>query len=114
MTAVDLDQFKDRIQTRLEELESLAASSQEAARPVTLDQARQGRLSRMDAMQGQAMAKVSEARRHVQVTELKKALIRIEQGDFGACQSCGEDISVARLTANPAVLTCIDCAQALE
>ncbi len=114
MTALDLDQFKERIQLILRELESLAVSSQEAARPVELDQTRQGRLSRMDAMQSQAMAKVGEARRQVQVNELKKALTRIEQGDFGTCGTCGEDISVARLTADPAVLTCIDCAQALE
>ena len=79
-----------------------------------LDQTRQGRLSRMDAMQGQAMAKVSEARRQAQVNELKKALTRIEQGDFGTCAACGEDISTARLSADPAVLTCIDCAEALE
>ena len=114
MTTLDLDQFKARIQVMLSELESLAASSQEAARPVELDQTRLGRLSRMDAMQGQAMAKVSEARRVAQLTALRKALKRIEQGDFGVCQSCEEDISVARLSADPAVLTCIDCAEALE
>ena len=56
MTTLDLDQFKKRIQMMLRELGSLAASSQEAARPVELDQTRLGRLSRMDAMQGQAMA----------------------------------------------------------
>lgn len=112
--AVDLDEFKERIQKKLEEIENLAASSQEAARPVELDQTRQGRLSRMDAMQGQAMAKASEARRQAQVRELKHALTRIEQGDYGLCVACAEGISEARLGADPAVMTCIDCAQAVE
>ncbi len=109
----DLETLKQRIEQSLRDLEALAQSSREAAAPVELDQTRQGRLSRMDALQGQAMAKAGEARRQAQVLALKRALLRIEQGTFGQCEECGEDIAPNRLTADPAVRYCIDCAEAL-
>lgn len=111
---MDLKQFKARIEQVLSDLEGLAESSQQAAAPVELDQTRQGRLSRMDALQGQAMAQAGEARRQAQVAALKKALIRIEQGTYGQCVGCGEDIAMARLNANLAVTHCIECAEALD
>lgn len=37
------------------------------------------------------------------------ALKKIEEGTFGECESCGEDISVARLMARPVAQLCIDC-----
>lgn len=111
---MDLKQFRVRIEQALVDLVSRAESSQQAAAPVELDQTRQGRLSRMDALQGQAMAKAGESRRQAQVSALKKALTRIEQGTFGQCVACGEDIAMARLNAHPAVAHCIDCAEALD
>jgi len=37
------------------------------------------------------------------------ALAKIESGDYGICEMCGEDISEARLDARPVALFCIDC-----
>jgi len=45
---------------------------------------------------------------------VEEALERIEQGDFGACQECGEPISAARLEAVPYAATCVSCARKLE
>ena len=41
--------------------------------------------------------------------KIKKALDRIENGTFGICEKCGEDISVKRLKARPVTTHCIDC-----
>jgi len=106
--------FKSIIHGRIAELEDLAESSREATATVELDQTRQGRLSRMDALQGQAMAKDAERRRGLQLQRLKAALARFERDEFGACLDCGEKIAEARLRADPAATLCLDCASERE
>lgn len=102
------------IEARIAELKAASEDSREDRAPVELDQTRQGRLSRMDAMQGQAMAQASEARRVQQIARLKGALLRLERGEFGECLECGEAIAEARLRNDPAVTLCIGCAGARE
>lgn len=106
--------WKAQIEARIAELKAASEASSEDRDPVELDQTRQGRLSRMDAMQGQAMAQASESRRAQQVVRLKAALARLERGEFGECSECGEPIAEARLKNDPAVTLCIDCAGARE
>ena len=78
---------------------------------VTLDQQAVGRLSRMDALQNQAMAKAQASRRAVQRKRLEAALERIDTREFGYCEDCGEDIAPARLELDPAAQLCISCAR---
>jgi len=47
-------------------------------------------------------------------TELNAALERIENGDYGVCESCEEPISPARLKALPWARLCISCASTLS
>ena len=82
----------------------------EAEQVVELDQSRVGRLSRMDAMQAQAMAVETGRRRRIRLRQLSAALERIDQDEFGYCQNCGEDIVSGRLDIDPAALLCITCA----
>ncbi|HWR03141.1 MAG TPA: TraR/DksA C4-type zinc finger protein, partial [Humidesulfovibrio sp.] len=46
-----------------------------------------------------------EARR----AEIEEALARMDVGDYGACEDCGEDIAPARLFANPTARLCVHC-----
>ncbi|MGD9332739.1 MAG: RNA polymerase-binding protein DksA [Desulfobacterales bacterium] len=48
-------------------------------------------------------------REHKLIKKIKKALDRIENGTFGICDSCGEDISIKRIKARPVTTQCIDC-----
>ena len=48
-------------------------------------------------------------REHKLIKKVKKALDRIENGTFGICEKCGEEISVERLKARPVTTQCIDC-----
>jgi len=48
-------------------------------------------------------------REHKLIKKVKKALLRIEHGTFGVCETCGEDISLERIMARPVTTQCIDC-----
>ncbi len=87
------------------------AASDEDSDPVELDQSRVGRLSRMDALQGQAMAKETERRRKNELSRIEAALTRVENDDYGYCVTCDEEISEKRLELDPSAPFCIDCAR---
>ena len=95
---------------RREELLSVMKASTEGSRPVELDQTRVGRLSRMDALQGQAMVQETERRRKNELQRIDAALARVDTGNYGYCVNCDEEISVKRLSLDPSTPLCIDCA----
>ena len=63
MPEIDIADMRERLIKLRVELESIAATGDETSQVVELDQARVGRLSRMDALQAQAMAQASGRRR---------------------------------------------------
>ena len=93
----DVSAFRDRLIARRVELMDLANSSAESRKPVELDQSRVGRLSRMDALQNQAMSLEAERRRKLELQRIEASLKRIEDGEYGYCVSCGERIPLRRL-----------------
>lgn len=95
----------------LSEAETSGAAAEEV---VELDQTRQGRLSRMDAMRAQAMSRATGEKRRRLLRDIERALERIEDDSYGECLECGETIAPGRLQANPTARHCIDCAEALE
>lgn len=104
-------EFEHKIQAELASLTQASEATDDDRRPVTLDQQSVGRLSRMDAMQGQAMAAAVEARRSGRRRALEAALLRIEEGEYGYCLDCGGEIGAARLTVDPCAPKCISCAR---
>jgi DnaK suppressor protein len=48
------------------------------------------------------------------INKIKAALRRIEDGEFGECEMCGDDIGLARLRARPVTTFCIRCKTKLE
>jgi DnaK suppressor protein len=100
-----------RLQARRAELVEAAAAHEDERRPVQLDQTRIGRLSRMDALQEQAMALELERRREVELTRIDSALERLAEGEFGACVTCGGPIEPQRLEFDPAIPLCLGCAK---
>jgi len=107
---IDVKAFKSRLEALLEELEATDSSAADAASVVELDQTRVGRLSRMDAMQAQSMAKESQRRREAMKLAAQAALKRIEQGTYGLCKECEEPIAAGRLQVDPTATLCINCA----
>ncbi|RMF37482.1 MAG: TraR/DksA family transcriptional regulator [Alphaproteobacteria bacterium] len=98
------------LEAELAALESLQAGTEEARRPVTLDQPAVGRLSRMDALQLQAMARASDRLREQRKARIRAALSRMDAGEYGYCVKCGDEIAAKRLEADPTVPLCIGCA----
>jgi len=106
--------YRELLQARKEEVLALAHSSESDRKPVELDQSKVGRLSRMEAIQVQAMSSALDARRKQEVTRIDSALARIEDGEFGYCLVCGEDIEPERLELDASVPKCAACATAGE
>jgi len=113
MTSIPDNQkaIEAQLLARKKELEESIAAGKDEGRPVELDQTRIGRLSRMDALQQQAMSQETERRRKTELARVTSALERLETGDFGYCVTCGEEIAENRLSLDPTLPTCIDCAR---
>ena len=107
---INEDEFCDLLHARRAELQHMQAIRTEAGKTVELDQQRTGRLSRMDALQGQAMAKAGQERVEQELQRIEQALARMARGDYGLCLDCDEPIAVGRLRADPSVTRCIQCA----
>lgn len=110
MDAADVARFERLLLARREELLSVAETAQRATDTVTLDQTRVGRLSRMDALQQQAMSQENSRRRALELKRIAEALSRIKEDEYGYCVECGESIAANRLQVAPAAPLCIDCA----
>jgi DnaK suppressor protein len=107
---IDNQHFKKALLSLRSDLLAVEQSGQEAAQTVELDQTTIGRISRMDALQEQAMAKESQQRRTIQLQRIEASLQRMEKGIFGLCMRCDEEINVKRLAFDPTAPLCIDCA----
>ena len=112
--SIDIAAFRDLLLARDRTLIDQEMSGEDAASTVELDQTRLGRLSRMDAMQAQEMAKASSRRRQMERGRIAAALRRIDEGEYGYCLSCGDLIPEPRLTIDPAAAQCVDCASRSE
>lgn len=114
MNDAELDDMRRRLQQLRSELQSIAGTGDAASDTVELDQSRVGRLSRMDALQAQAMSQAAGRRRMETLQQISKALQRIDDDDYGFCMDCGEEIAIRRLELNPAADRCISCAERRE
>lgn len=56
------------------------------------------------------MAKAADARRAMELRRTDAALERLEEGDYGYCVDCGEEIEAKRLDVDPAAPRCAGCA----
>ena len=111
---INTSHFKEKLLKLRKELMAIEQSGNEAAKPVELDPSRVGRLSRMDAMQAQAMSLESKRRREIKLQRIELALRRIEDSKYGLCLKCEEEIDPKRLEFDPSATLCIECANRSE
>ena len=107
---IDLNHYKNLLLNLKTETENESRLAKDSTKTVELDQSRVGRLSRMDAMQSQAMAVETERRRKIKLQKIDIALKRIEDSEYGYCVSCDEEISKGRLDIDPTSIICVECA----
>ncbi len=103
----DIVAAKAKLATRLAELEARQGHvAADLAEPLDPDSAEQAVEKEDDAaLEGQGALIARE------IASIRRALLRIEQGDYGTCVRCGGDIAPARLEARPEAALCIDCAR---
>ncbi|MBK6706559.1 MAG: TraR/DksA C4-type zinc finger protein [Sphingomonadales bacterium] len=106
----DLNSVKSGLEARLTELEARAARIEaDLAEPLSADFAEQA-IEREDddALEGQ------DALLGREIVAVKAALARVEEGSYGECTRCGEDVGEKRLEAYPEAALCITCAREIE
>jgi DnaK suppressor protein len=106
----ELAGFRQQLLDLREDLRAQDAGSAASRAPVALDQQSVGRLSRMDAIQQQAMAEAEARRRRTELARVEAALDRMAKDEFGWCDGCGEPIAKGRLSVDPMATRCIACA----
>lgn len=111
MSGDDVTAREAQLRARLAELDALEATNEEGRAVVVLDQQSVGRLSRMDAMQNQAMAQETQRRRSQERARIAAALQRITEDEYGWCAECGDAIAPKRLDVDPMAVMCAGCAR---
>ena len=109
LTAPQLEELRKELERLLAKLKSSMSVTDEALKTVELDQTAVGRLSRMDSLQSQGMAKGLREREVVRLALIQEALVRIDAGTYGVCESCGDEIVFERLLIMPESKTCARC-----
>jgi DnaK suppressor protein len=98
------DATASRIGALREDLEAIV----EAARLIVTDDEHDPEGPTIAFERSQTTTFLADARKHL--AELESALERMDAGDYGRCEQCGNPIAPGRLAARPTARKCIDCA----
>lgn len=111
MDGKDLARFKVLLESHAEEIRALLAGSDSADDSIEVDNAI-GRLTRMEAIQAQAMSDEGRRRQEARLPRIEAALARIADGSYGTCVRCSKAIPLGRLEIMPEAAVCVACASA--
>ena len=109
MTKTEIDRFRAVLKERVAELERFARHREGIAVERSADQ-----LEETQAASERALAVCNLDREFNQLRNVRAALRRIQEGSFGTCQQCDEDIHPKRLAAVPWATLCIRCQEAAD
>lgn len=109
LSADQLGELRAELEHQLARLEKSMKVTEEAVRPVELDQTAVGRLSRMDSIQNQSLSRGLKDREVARLSQIQAALSRMERGAYGTCVECGRPISFERLFVFPEAPECAAC-----
>ncbi|MDX2478879.1 MAG: TraR/DksA C4-type zinc finger protein [Desulfuromusa sp.] len=113
MTTNQRTKLRNKLLTLQEELRLLLTESSASSQIVDLAQPI-GRLSRMDALQQQAMAKANRTGHQHRLILIEAALLAIKLERYGECRRCEEPIGYSRLNVRPESPFCLDCQKQSE
>ena len=109
MTKTEVDRFRAVLAARVNELECVTRHRDGIAVERSADQLEETQMASQ-----RALAVTNLDREFNQLREARAALRRIEEGNFGTCQGCDEDIHTKRLVAVPWAPFCISCQEAAD
>ena len=113
LTETQLAELKADLLALRDELNAALASTAASASTVDLDQPI-GRVSRIDALQNQQIAKAGRRANQLRLKQIDAALRAWSAGDYGLCRVCDGDIGYGRLKARPEAPRCLECQQEAE
>jgi DnaK suppressor protein len=113
LTQEQQDELRRDLEALREELEHALGLAREGARPVSLDNPI-GRVSRVDALQQQAMAQANRRSVELRLGQVRQALVAMDAGDYGLCRGCEEPIAYRRLKSRPETPFCVECQRGRE
>ena len=114
MKKKDIDKFKKLLQERRKTIVDVAQSTLESD-TMMVDQAELAdEVDLASTETGQALNLRLRDREGVLLKKIDKTLKKIDDGEFGVCERCGEEIGVKRLEARPVAELCIRCKEELE
>jgi DnaK suppressor protein len=109
MKAIELDRFRKALKARQAELSGGGRNREAVAIETNADE-----LDRIQHAQERDFAMGALDRESLRSREITSALERIDNGSFGICLNCDEEISARRLAAVPWAALCIICQEAAE
>jgi len=101
--------IKLEIEKRIQVTEKKIESLREQTKPIAPDRAI-GRITRMDAIQQKSINEANLRSSEESLHNLKKALQKLDDPNFGACILCQSPIPLERILALPETTRCISCA----
>lgn len=113
LTPARLRELRGDLLELQDEIDRILALTREGARPVDLEEPI-GRLTRMDALQLQSLARANHSSLEVRKKQVRASLAAIESGTYGLCRRCEESIAFRRLKARPETPFCVHCQESLE
>lgn len=113
MKKKDIDHFKKLLLERKSAILQSTETTREAA--MAVEQADlPDEVDLASSETDQALSLRLRDRELVLLRKIDKTLVKIDEGEFGVCERCGEDIGVKRLEARPVAELCIRCKEELE
>ena len=104
------EQIKKRILEEIENTELLVSKYRELTKPIAPENAI-GRVSRMDAINNKSVNDAALKKADLKLKNLKVALTKIDDVDFGICIRCKNEIPLGRILLMPQAITCVNCAR---
>jgi DnaK suppressor protein len=109
LSAGQIAELTAELERVVTKLERSMRTTEEAMRPIQLDQSAVGRLSRIDSLQNQGLTRNLQEREQAKLGQVLAAFQRLEEGTYGTCVECGQAIAYERLQVFPETPTCTAC-----
>lgn len=114
LTQEQLEAFSQRLSAAKDAAVALKTLAAEGSSRVEASGSAIGRLTRIDAIQMQAMSQMNQAQLDVRLQQIEAALAAFDGGRYGSCHRCRGPISLERLDALPEAPLCMSCQEQIE
>lgn len=102
------EQIKNRIKEEIQNTQVSIEKYRELTKPIAPENAI-GRISRMDAINNRSVNQAALTNSEIKLNNLKVALTKIDDVDFGICFRCKNSIPLGRILLMPQAITCVNC-----